>query len=54
MDKAKKHIDEAYKLISAIPVAQDNVEIMAAAKEHLRVAFGLLTQQEKEEVQDGG
>lgn len=55
MEKVKKHIDDAFRLISTIPVVQDNVEVMASAKEHLRAAFALLTDMEKrEEVQDGG
>lgn len=56
MDKAKRHIDEAYRLISAIPVKEDAVELMASAKQHLRAAFALIKDAEKneaEEVQDG-
>ena len=48
-DKAIKHLEEAFRLISNIPVAGDNVEIMAAAKNELRAAFRDL----KEENSDG-
>lgn len=63
MDKAKRHIDEAYKLISAIPVKEDAVELMASAKQHLREAFAIIKdagaketrkkETRTEEVQDG-
>lgn len=56
MDKVKRHIDEAFKLISAIPVKEDGVELMASAKQHLRAAYGLIKDAEQpktEEVQDG-
>lgn len=48
-DKAIKHLEEAFRLISNIPVAGDNVEIMAAAKNELRAAYREL----KEEKSDG-
>ena len=48
-DKAIKHLEETFRLISNIPVAGDNVEIMAAAKSELRAAFRDL----KEEKKDG-
>lgn len=48
-DKAIKHFEEAFRLISNIPVAGDNVEIMAAAKNELRAAYREL----KEEKSDG-
>ena len=48
-DKAIKRLEEAFRLISNIPVAGDNVEIMAAAKNELRAAF----RDTKEENSDG-
>ena len=48
-EKTTKHIEEAFRLISNIPVTGDNVEIMAAAKNELRAAFRDL----KEEKKDG-
>ncbi len=41
MNEAQKRIDEAFSYISSIPVAGDNVELMAAAKESLRAAYKL-------------
>lgn len=39
MTKAQRLIDEAFKFISALPVAGDQVEIMAKARELLRQAY---------------
>ena len=52
MSELEKEIDRASACLSAIPVSGDNVEIMAAAREHLRRAFKL-AQPEKEE-ENGG
>lgn len=46
MDALKKEIDEAYKLLSAILVAGENVELMAGAKEHLRKAYRLANEED--------
>lgn len=49
MDEILKEIDDAFKLISTIPVTHDNVEIMAMAKHHLRNASsGLQILKDKE------
>lgn len=45
--KTKELIDEAFKLVSAIPVSGDHVEIMAAAKVKLREAYKQLEEEEK-------
>lgn len=36
-----EELKQAYAFLSAIPVSGDHVEIMAAAREHLREAFKL-------------
>lgn len=58
MNEVKKQIDEAFKLISTIPVSQDNVEVMAAAKAKLRAAYAELNKQEElskqEDTKNGG
>lgn len=41
MKEVRKEIDEAFRLLCAILVNGDNVERMAAAKEHLRKAYAL-------------
>ena len=46
MNEVKKQIDEAFKLISCIPVSGENVEIMASAKAKLRAAYAELSKQE--------
>lgn len=51
MGEIKKEIEMAFSLISSIPVTQDAVELMAAAKEHLRKAYKLTNQ--RKEVQNG-
>lgn len=52
MRELQKEIDRAFACLSAIPVSGDNVEIMAAAREHLRKAFQL-ARPEKEEDNGG-
>ena len=48
MTDLQKEIDQAFKLVSAIPVSGDSVELMAAVREHLRKAFGLACQKERD------
>ena len=52
MSELQKHLDETFKLISTLPVSGDGVEIMAAAKEHLRAAYQLVVNGESVE-EDG-
>ena len=52
MTELQKEIDLTFACLSAIPVSGDGVEIMAAAREHLRRAFRLV-QPEKEEDNGG-
>lgn len=41
MNELQKHIDQAYKLISAFAVKGDGVEVIAGVREHLRQAYAL-------------
>ena len=34
-----KELDQVFKLISALPVSGDGVDVMSAAREHLRAAY---------------
>lgn len=52
MTDLQKELDRAFACLSAIPVSGDGVEIMAAAREHLRKAFKL-AEPEKEEANGG-
>lgn len=51
MNELQKELDQAYKLASALPVSGDGVELMAAVREHLRVAYRLAGAEE--EASDG-
>lgn len=48
MEELKKEMNAAYKLISAIPVRDEMVDIMAEAKRHLRAAYKIVENMEKE------
>ena len=48
MKEIQKAVDLAYKLLSAIPVTGDGVEVMAAAREHLRAAFKLAGEEKED------
>ena len=39
MTKVQEYLDQAFKYISAIPVSGEQVEIMARARELLRMAY---------------
>lgn len=53
MDEIMEEINNAFKLISSIPVQGDFVEIMAGAKESLRKAFDLAESLKNEVKTDG-
>lgn len=55
MKELTNQLDEAFKLISCIPVSGENVEIMAAAKAKLRAAYAYaeLNKQEELSKQEG-
>lgn len=45
--EARKLLDEAFALLSAIPVSGDGVELMAAAKEKMRRAYKSIPKEEE-------
>ena len=47
MKKIKQHLEEAFQLVSSVPVKGDAVDVMAAVRVNLRTAYRLL--EEKEE-----
>ena len=48
MSELQKEINGAYSALSAIPVSGDHIEVMAAAREHLRRAYKLAESEQKE------
>lgn len=48
MEEIKKSLEQAYNIISTIPVAGDNVDRMTAARAELRRAFKLLAEAKKD------
>ncbi len=49
MTELQKELELAFSCVSAIPVSGDYVEILAAAREHLRSAFKLAAAREEKE-----
>ena len=54
MNEIQKYIEEAFKMLSAITVSGDNVDMMALAKEQLRKAYKLAGEITAEEAADDG
>lgn len=55
MKEIKESLNQAYAILSTIPVAGDNVDKMTAARAELRRAFSMLEKlDEKKEDTDGG
>lgn len=48
MNELQKELYEAYAALAAIPVSGDHIEVMAAAREHLRRAYKLAASELKE------
>lgn len=48
MTDLQKEINQAFKLISAVPVSGDGVDVMAAAREHLRTAYQMAAPTEED------
>lgn len=48
MNQLQKHIDEAYKLISAFAVKGDGVDLIAGVRAHLRQAYALAADRKEE------
>ena len=53
MTKVQEYLDQAFKYISAIPVSGEQVEIMARARELLRMAYAEAGKGAAEEKEDG-
>ena len=53
MNELQKELDEVFRLISAIPVSGESVEVMAMARERLRRAYQQAGRTEKEEEHGG-
>lgn len=49
MDKLTVKLDRVFKLVSAIPVSGDMVEVMSAIRSELRNAYAIAEQYEKED-----
>ena len=45
MKEIKQHLEEAFQLISSIPVKGDAVDVMAVVRNNLRTAYLLLDKQ---------
>lgn len=52
MNELQKELDQAFNLVSAIPVSGGGVDVMAAAREHLRRAYQLAVPPDDEEKED--
>lgn len=52
MKEVMKELDNAYKLLAAIPVSGDYVDVMAEARVKLRAVYHWMVEQEEE--QHGG
>ena len=48
MEKAMKHLDKSFGILSSIPVSHENVERMALAKQELRAAYAALEAAKKD------
>ena len=53
MDSIMNRVNEAYKLISTLTVSGGAVDVVAEARNHLRVAYAELQAKKKEEEADG-
>lgn len=51
MTDMQKELDRAFRLLAAIPVSGDCVELMASAKESLRTAYRMAGKEQED--QDG-
>ena len=48
MEELRKELNTAYKLVDAIPVRGEMIEVMAQARQHLRNAYKLTEKMEAE------
>ena len=49
MKKIKQHLEEAFQLVSSVPVKGDAVDVMAAARANLKAAYRLLDKEPEPE-----
>lgn len=54
MKETMQHLDEAFRLLSKIPVAGEAVDLMAMARQELRAAYRLLQEQAGKEAKTDG
>ncbi len=54
MNELQKELEAAWKLLAAIPVQGDAVDVMAAARGALRRAYQMAEALEKKESEDNG
>ena len=47
MKEIQQHLEEAFRLISSIPVKGDFIDIMAVARNNLRTAYRLLDEKKE-------
>ena len=52
MKKIKQHLEEAFQLVSSIPVKGDSVDVMAVVRNNLRVAYRLLDEKKEPEKEE--
>ena len=48
MEQVIQHLDTAYKLLSLVAVRGDDTERVAVARQEMRAAYALLTEEKKE------
>ena len=48
MKEIKKHLEEAFQLLSSVPVKGDAVDVMAVVRANLKNAYRLLEEKESE------
>lgn len=54
MKETMQHLDEAYRLLSKIPVSGEAVDLLAMARQELRTAYKLLQEQAGKEAGSDG
>ena len=52
MKEIKQHLEEAFQLVSSIPVKGDAVDVMAVVRSDIRAAYHRLEQKEAELAED--
>ena len=52
MKEVKKHLEEAFRLASSIPVKGDAVDVMAVVRNNLRTVYRLLDEKNEPEKEE--